>query len=94
MTVTDTKDGAVLEVRVIPRGGRSAVAGVRGDALLVRLASAPVEGAANDDLIATLAKALDRPRRDIRILSGERSRSKRVLVAGMTAAEARARLAL
>lgn len=92
--ITNTEDGAVFEVRVIPRAGRSAIAGVRDHAVLVRLASAPVDGAANDDLVTTLAKALHRPRRDIHILSGERSRTKRVLVAGMTAAAALAALAL
>jgi uncharacterized protein (TIGR00251 family) len=49
----------------------------------VRLAAAPVDGAANDELIALLAKALKIPKRDIHIVSGERSRSKRVRVAGL-----------
>lgn len=86
LQVADTPDGAVFSVRVIPRGGRSAIAGTRDAALLVRLASAPVDGAANEDLVATLARGLGRPRRDIRIVSGERARTKRVLVAGMTSA--------
>lgn len=90
--VTDTPAGAVVDVRVVPRAGRSGIAGARDSAILVRLAAAPVDGAANDDLIATLAKALGRSRRDVRILSGERSRSKRVLVSGMTAAAVLARL--
>jgi uncharacterized protein len=42
-----------------------------------------VDGAANSELIALLAKALDIPKRDITIISGERSRSKRVRIAGM-----------
>jgi uncharacterized protein (TIGR00251 family) len=70
-------------VRVIPRAGRSGVAGLRDGAVLVRLAAAPVDGAANDELITVLSKALDVPQRDISIISGERSRSKRVRIAGM-----------
>jgi uncharacterized protein len=73
-----------IDVRVIPRAGRSGVAGMRDGAVLVRLAAAPVEGAANEALIEVLARALDRPKRDIQIVSGERSRSKRVLVDGLT----------
>ena len=73
-----------VDVRVIPRAGRSGVAGLRDGALLVRLAAAPVDGAANAELIDVLARALDRPRRDITIVSGERSRTKRVRVAGMS----------
>lgn len=70
---------------MVPRAGRSGIAGVRDGALLVRLAAAPVDGAANAELIEVLAKALDLPKRSIQIVSGDRSRSKRVRVAGMDA---------
>lgn len=72
-----------LDVRVIPRAGRSGFGGLRDGALLVRLAAAPVDGAANDELIALLAKTLRIPRRAITIVSGERSRTKRVRIAGI-----------
>lgn len=72
-----------LDVRVTPRAGRSAIAGVRDGTLNIKLAAAPVDGAANDELIALLAKALHIPKRDITIVSGERSRSKRVRIAGL-----------
>ena len=71
---------------MIPRAGRTGFAGLRDGALLVRLAAAPVDGAANDELVALLAKALRIPKRDVTIVSGERSRSKRVRVAGWDAA--------
>lgn len=72
-----------LEIRVIPRAGRSGFAGLRDGALVVKLAAAPVDGAANDELIALFAKTLRVPKRDVQIVSGEQSRSKRVRVAGM-----------
>ena len=72
-----------LEIRVIPRAGRSGFAGLRDGALLVKLAAAPVDGAANDELIALFAKTLRVPKRDVAIVSGEHTRSKRVRVAGM-----------
>ena len=72
-----------LEIRVIPRVGRSGFAGLRDGALVVKLAAAPVDGAANDELIALFAKTLRVPKRDVQIVSGEQSRSKRVRVAGM-----------
>jgi hypothetical protein len=56
--------------------------------VVVRLAAAPVDGAANDELIALVARALDIPKRDITIVSGERSRSKRLRVANMDRATA------
>jgi uncharacterized protein (TIGR00251 family) len=81
-----------LEIRVIPRAGRSGFAGLRDGALLVRLAAAPVDGAANDELIALLAKTLRIPKRDITIVSGERSRSKRIRIAGLDREQALAKL--
>jgi uncharacterized protein len=81
-----------LEIRVIPRAGRSGVAGLRDGALLVKLAAAPVDGAANDELIALLARALRIPKRDITMVSGERSRTKRIRIAGVDREEALAKL--
>jgi uncharacterized protein (TIGR00251 family) len=81
-----------LEIRVIPRAGRSGFAGLRDGALLVKLAAAPVDGAANDELIALLANALRVPKRDIAIVSGERSRTKRIRIAGVDREQALARL--
>ena len=77
---------------MIPRAGRSGFAGLRDGALLVRLAAAPVDGAANDELIALIAKALRIPKRDITIVSGERSRSKRIRIAGIDREQALAKL--
>jgi len=74
---------ATLDIRVIPRSPRTSVDGMRGAAILVRLAAPPVDGAANDALIAFLSAALGIPRRQITIVSGERSRDKRVRIAGI-----------
>ena len=52
---------------------------------MIRVAAPPVEGAANDALIAFLADALHISKRAIRIVSGESSRQKRVAIAGVTA---------
>ena len=87
-----TPQGVVLAVRVIPRAGRSGPAGTRGDALLIRLNAPPVEGAANAELLDLLADLLDVPKKALTIVSGERSRSKRVLVTGVDAATVEARL--
>jgi uncharacterized protein (TIGR00251 family) len=74
---------------VIPRAGRSGLAGTRDGALLVRLNAPPVEGAANEELIEVLVDALNVPKRAVAIISGERSRTKRVRVTGLAAARAR-----
>ncbi|MEO8681214.1 MAG: DUF167 domain-containing protein [Vicinamibacterales bacterium] len=91
MRARSDNDG-LIDIRVIPRAGRSGIAGLRDEALLVRLAAAPVDGAANDELIQVLARALDIPKRSIEIVSGERSRSKRVRIAGFSRDQALAAL--
>lgn len=83
----------LLKVRVIPRAAKSGLAGMRGDAWLVRLHAPPVDGAANDELIAILSQALGVPERAVSIASGARSRQKSVRVSGIDAATAAARLA-
>jgi len=82
----------MLAVRVIPRARKTEIAGTREDALLVRLAAPPVEGAANEALIEFLADRLHVARRAVRIVSGERGRAKRVAVSGVTAQQILARL--
>jgi uncharacterized protein len=81
-----------LDIRVIPRAGRSGFAGLRDGALLVKLAAAPVDGAANDELIALIAKALHIPKRDVTIVAGARSRSKRIRIAGVDREQVLAKL--
>jgi uncharacterized protein (TIGR00251 family) len=90
--VTTARGAATILVRVVPRAGRTRVAGTRGDALVVRLAAPPVDGAANDALIAALAELFGRPRRDIEIVSGLSSRDKRVRISGLSAADAAGRI--
>lgn len=90
--LTVTPAGVTLVVRVVPRAGRTGVAGTRGEALLVRLAAAPVDGAANDALVAYLASLFDRPKRDITIVSGHTSRDKRIAIGGVSATQVAERL--
>jgi uncharacterized protein (TIGR00251 family) len=82
----------ILNIRVIPRASKSAIAGKRGDALLVRLSAPPVEGAANDALVEFLAKAFGQPRRNVTLVSGHKSRDKRVSIEGISESDLTARL--
>ena len=75
---------AQLKIRVIPRARQTAWGNRRGDALVVRLTSAPVKGAANRALLGFLQNQLGVAREDLEIVSGERSRSKIVRVYGLS----------
>jgi uncharacterized protein YggU (UPF0235/DUF167 family) len=90
---------ARLTVRLTPRGGRDALEGWRRDeagraVLAARVAAAPVDGAANEALIALLSRALKRPKRDIRLVAGAGARIKQVEIDGLTEAELVAQLGL
>lgn len=71
-----------LTIRVQPRASRTELAGLHGDAIRIRLQAPPVDGAANDALIAFLAEYLGVPRRQIRLVAGLSSRTKVVEIEG------------
>ena len=82
--ISPTPGGVVIDVRVTPRSSRFGFAGVRDGALLLRLHAPPVEGAANAEVVNLLATLLRVPRRAVTIVSGGRSRLKRVRVEGVS----------
>lgn len=82
--VTARPDGVRVSVHVQPRARRPGIDGVHGDALRVRVTAAPVDGAANDAVITTLATALDRPRSALRVVAGHTARAKVVEIDGIT----------
>jgi hypothetical protein len=83
---------ARLRVHVQPRAKRSAIAGRHGDAVKVRLAAPPVDGAANAELVRVLAEALGLPRGAVRIVAGLAGRDKVVELDGLAPGEAERRL--
>jgi hypothetical protein len=72
-----------LNVRVIPRSSKNALEWEQ-DALKVRLTAPPVDGAANEALIALLAERLGLPKRNISIVRGATGRQKIVEIIGIT----------
>lgn len=83
---------ALIRIRVIPRARRTEISGRRGEAIVVRLAAPPVDGAANDALIAYLAERLGLPQRRITIARGVTGRDKTLAVDGLTPADVARRL--
>lgn len=85
MLETQERDGAVVfSVRVQPRASKDEVAGEMGGALKVRLRAPAVEDRANEALVEFLAGLLKTSRSAVSILSGERSRVKRIEIRGVT----------
>ena len=73
-------DELILEVHVQPRAAKDEIVGYHGDRLKVRITAPPVDGKANQHLIAFLAGVFQVPKRDVVLLSGESGRDKRVLI--------------
>lgn len=90
--VTELTDAVIVFVRVQPGARRTEITGVHDGALSVRVAAPPVDGKANDALVAFLAKAFGVRRSTITIRSGWTGRRKRVRFDGIRAEDARATL--
>ncbi len=88
------RDGAaIFPVRVQPRASKDEIAGEMSGALKVRLRAPAVEDRANDALVEFLAQLLKTPKSAVRILSGDRSRTKRIEIRGVTGQQIQALLA-
>ena len=74
----------IFAVRVQPRASKDEIAGEIAGAMKIRLQAPALEGRANDALIEFLAQLLKTPKGAVRILSGERSRIKRLEIRGVT----------
>jgi uncharacterized protein len=80
-------DGCALTVRVHPGARKNGVTGVHAEAVKIALTTPPVDGKANEALIAFLAEALRVPRARIAIVAGLNSRAKTLRITGKSAAE-------
>src|SRR5947199_3161268 len=82
--VAEREGAVILPGRVQPRASKDEIAGEMNGALRVRLQAPAVENRANDALVDFLAQLLKTPKSAVRILSGERSRTKRIEIRGVT----------
>lgn len=92
LEIQEREGAAIVSVRVQPRASRDELAGEMNGALKVRLQAPAVENRANDALIEFLAGLLKTSRSAVRILSGDRSRIKRIEIRGVTAQQIHALL--
>jgi uncharacterized protein (TIGR00251 family) len=92
----ETPGGCTLAVRVQPGAKKTAITGIYGEGAQARLKIAlqapPVDGRANEALVAFLAELFELPRAAIAIAHGQTGRSKLVILHGRTAASAQAKV--
>jgi len=88
---TQVVGGAVrFSVRVQPRASQTAIVGVHGTGLKVRVTAPPVDGAANEALVGLIAKQLRIARSNVTVISGATARLKLVEVRGVGVLEVEA----
>ena len=75
-----TDDSIHIDIKAITGASKTELAGIKDSRLRLRIAAAPEDGKANAELIAFLAKTLGCPKRDIRLISGEKSRLKIIAI--------------
>lgn len=80
---TKCPDGVRIQLQVQPRASRTEVVGLHGDALKIRVAAPPVDGAANEAIIRFFADRLDVPRSRVRLTTGASGRRKVVEIQGI-----------
>jgi uncharacterized protein (TIGR00251 family) len=92
LPISESADAITFDVQVVPRASKERLGPVLGDRLKVQLTAPPVDGAANDALVALLARKLGWKRDQIHIIRGLTGRKKTVRVVGATPASLRSQL--
>ncbi|MCD9189147.1 MAG: DUF167 domain-containing protein [Pyrinomonadaceae bacterium] len=85
LKITEKDDSIIFSVRVVPRASKSEIVGEHDGALRVRIASPPVDGAANAELVRLFAKTFGVSKSEIEITGGQTSKSKQIKISGVTA---------
>ena len=79
---TEKNGDLIFNVRVVPRASKSEIVGDLDGALKIRIASPPIDGAANVELIKVLAKNFNVSKSAVEILSGQTSKTKQIKIIG------------
>lgn len=96
MWIQEKANGVILHCQIQPRASSSEVVGLHGEPprLKVRVSAPPVDGEANEELIAFLSKKLKVPKSRFEIKSGHTGKYKELFIAQATAKEIEAMLKL
>lgn len=83
--IQENGDGVTFTAKIVPGSSKTAVAGLLGSALKVKVAAPPEKGKANHCLVAFLAKRLGVRKQAVMIVSGQTNPVKQIQVAGISA---------
>ncbi len=94
MWIRQESNGTILSCKIHPSARKDSIDGVRDEHLSIHLTAPPVEGKANKALQKLLSKLLDLAKTRIVILSGEKAKTKVLLLEGISAVDVKKRLGL
>jgi uncharacterized protein (TIGR00251 family) len=86
--ISDTPAGVVIRLHLQPRASKTEICGIHGDEIKVRVTSPPVDDAANKLCTEFFAKIFKTAKSNVAIVSGHKSRHKRLLVSGASSEKA------
>ncbi len=78
------KNGIIFSVKVVPNSSKNEVCGILDNLLKIKIKAPPIENKANTELIKFLSKLAEKPKSCFELLSGNTSKTKNILIAGMT----------
>jgi len=85
LALSKTDQGIILPVHVVVKARKTEIAGLFGESLKLKVASPPIDGKANKEIIKFLSSLLGISKKQIEILSGEKSKDKKLLLTGIKA---------
>jgi uncharacterized protein (TIGR00251 family) len=86
----ETPEGIILNIRAQPGARKDEIIGLFADSIKIRVTAPPERGKANEAIIELLADKLGLKKSAIKVISGETSRDKKVLVQGVSQSELKA----
>ena len=87
IAINEANNAVEFQIRVVSRASRTEIVGELAGAVKVRVSSPPVDGAANAELVKLFAKTLGVGKSSVEIVSGQTSKTKRIRITGVTAAQ-------
>ena len=81
--IKETGDNVVFLIHVVPKSTKSEIAGIQDNALKIKIAAPPVEGRANTECVRLLSEILGIKKNQVAIISGHKSRRKKVAITGV-----------
>jgi hypothetical protein len=87
-----TAEGVEISLHVLPNAPKSQIVGTHNNKLKIKIKAPPVDGKANEAIVAFFSEYLGIAKSQINVDKGEKSKSKTILIRGVPLAELQSHL--